>query len=88
MSSGHGRTGLALGLWLTLACCSSRPLAPAVGPSAVIVNRGNPLFRSLYTADPAPLVVGDTLYLYVGHDEARGDQMFNQIGRASCRERV
>ncbi len=37
----------------------------------------NPLFRDAFTADPAPLVVGDTLYLYVGHDEAHGNQMFN-----------
>lgn len=40
-------------------------------------NQGNPLIRDRHTADPAPLVVGDTLYLYVGHDEARGDQLFN-----------
>ena len=39
--------------------------------------RGNPLIRDRHTADPAPLVVGDTLYLYVGHDEARGEEMFN-----------
>ena len=38
---------------------------------------GNPIFRDTWTADPAPLVVGDTLYVYVGHDDAHGDQMFN-----------
>lgn len=38
---------------------------------------GNPIFRDAFTADPAPLVVGDTLYVYVGHDEAKGDQLFN-----------
>ncbi len=32
--------------------------------------QGNPVFRDAFTADPAPLVVGDTLYVYVGHDEA------------------
>lgn len=37
----------------------------------------NPLFRNRFTADPAPLVVGDRLYLYVGHDQARGEEMFN-----------
>ncbi len=36
----------------------------------------NPLFRDVFTADPAPLVVADRLYLYVGHDEARGAEMF------------
>ncbi|PCD02310.1 glycoside hydrolase [Sphingomonas spermidinifaciens] len=37
----------------------------------------NPLFRNVFTADPAPLVVGDTLYLYTGHDVAQRDEMFN-----------
>lgn len=36
----------------------------------------NPLLRDVFTADPAPLVVGDTVYLYVGHDEAKGDDFF------------
>ncbi|MFI9838170.1 glycoside hydrolase family 43 protein [Nonomuraea sp. NPDC051941] len=31
---------------------------------------GAPITTSIYTADPAALVVGDTLYLYTGHDEA------------------
>src|SRR4051812_8671466 len=29
----------------------------------------NPIVQTLYTADPAPVVVGDTLYLFTGHDE-------------------
>jgi len=37
----------------------------------------NPIIRDNFTADPAPLVVGNTLYLYVGHDEAQRDEMFN-----------
>lgn len=37
----------------------------------------NPIIRDRFTADPAPLVVGDTLYLYVGHDEAKGNELFN-----------
>ena len=60
-----------------LASCRTAPSAPPAGAAPAIVNQGNPLFRDLYTADPAPLVVGDTLYLYVGHDEARGEEMFN-----------
>jgi beta-xylosidase len=31
---------------------------------------GNPIIRHLYTADPAAIVVNDTVYLYTGHDEA------------------
>lgn len=30
---------------------------------------GNPLIRTAFTADPAPMVYGDRLYLYTGHDE-------------------
>lgn len=29
----------------------------------------NPLITSIYSADPAPMVYGDTLYLYTSHDE-------------------
>lgn len=29
----------------------------------------NPIIQHTFTADPAPLVHGDTLYLYTGHDE-------------------
>ena len=37
----------------------------------------NPIIRDKFTADPAPLVAGDRLYLYVGHDQAQRDEMFN-----------
>jgi len=30
---------------------------------------GNPVFRHIYTADPAALVNNDKLYIYAGHDE-------------------
>ncbi|MFL6678220.1 MAG: glycoside hydrolase family 43 protein [Burkholderiaceae bacterium] len=36
----------------------------------------NPALRDRFTADPAPLVVGDTVYLYVGHDEAKDTDMY------------
>lgn len=29
----------------------------------------NPIIQTIYTADPAPMVYNDTLYLYTGHDE-------------------
>ena len=29
----------------------------------------NPIIQTMYTADPAPIVHNDTLFLYVGHDE-------------------
>lgn len=77
MRSALGRSFLAAGVCMALGCSSASTIRPSTASAAFIVNHGNPLFPGLYTADPAPLVVGDTLYLYVGHDEARGDQMFN-----------
>ena len=45
---------------------------------------GNPLIKDKFTADPAPMVDGETLYLYTGHDEyyegqdsASGGKEFN-----------
>jgi len=39
----------------------------------------NPIIQTKYTADPAPLVYNDTVYLYTGHDEddATGFKMLN-----------
>ncbi|MGY2735104.1 dipeptidyl aminopeptidase/acylaminoacyl peptidase [Sphingomonas sp. UYP23] len=45
---------------------------PAVADSGCTAPGSNPLFRDKFTADPAPLVVGDALYLYVdvsGHQK-------------------
>ncbi|NDV81581.1 glycoside hydrolase family 43 protein [Bacteroides sp. 51] len=32
-------------------------------------NAQNPIVQTMYTADPAPMVYGDKLYLYTSHDE-------------------
>jgi hypothetical protein len=55
---------------LLAACCSS-------AAQTTFKPTGNPIFRNVHTADPAPLVVGDTLYVYVGHDEAEEGEWFN-----------
>jgi len=34
------------------------------------IKAQNPIFKHLFTADPAPLVYHDTLFLYTGHDTA------------------
>ncbi len=52
-------------------------LAACAGAADPAPRLSNPIIRDTFTADPAPLVVGDTLYLYVGHDEAQRDEMFN-----------
>ena len=57
-----------LALALALPGAAQEPPAPAPG--------SNPIIRDLFTADPAPLVVGDTVYLYVGRDNAKGKEMF------------
>lgn len=35
------------------------------------VKAENPIIQTVYTADPSPLVVGDTLYVYTTHDELK-----------------
>jgi arabinoxylan arabinofuranohydrolase len=35
----------------------------------VTVHADNPVVQTAFTADPAPMVYKDTVYLYVGHDE-------------------
>ncbi len=45
--------------------CASLPFA---------VHAANPIITDVFTADPAPLVVGDTVYLYAGQDEAPDDR--------------
>ena len=44
---------------------------------------GNPIITEVFTADPAPLVVGDTVYLYVGQDEARENERY-RMNRWLC----
>lgn len=56
---------------LTLLLAAS-PLAAEEPPAG-----SNPIIRDRFTADPAPLVVGETLWLYTGHDEAADGEMFN-----------
>ena len=55
---------------LALLACSTN------GEKAVTFqNEGNPLIRSCYTADPAPVVFDGRLYLYTGHDECFEDSV-------------
>ncbi|MFD0206423.1 MULTISPECIES: glycoside hydrolase family 43 protein [Saccharothrix] len=42
-------------------------LVTALAPPA---SAANPIITTYYTADPAPLVVGNTMYIYAGRDEA------------------
>ena len=58
--------------WLPLALIlAATPLAAEEAPGS------NPIIRDRFTADPAPVVIGDRLWLYTGHDEAGEGEMFN-----------
>lgn len=66
-----GRQACGTALLLTLALGSAAP--------AGVQDRApgaNPIVTTVFTADPAPLVHDGRVYLYVGHDEARGEEMF------------
>ena len=62
---------------LTLALLALPASGGVAGGDTVPAPGSNPLFRDKFTADPAPMVIGNRLYLYVGHDQATGDEMFN-----------
>jgi arabinoxylan arabinofuranohydrolase len=49
--------------------------------SSGIGNAQNPIIQTRFTADPAPMVYKDTVFLYTGHDEddAKGFKMFNWL---------
>ncbi len=51
-----------------------RTLALLVASASFSALATNPAITDTFTADPAPLVVGDTVYAYVGHDQAKPDE--------------
>jgi beta-xylosidase len=55
------------------ALCATLLLSPAAGIAK------NPLFEHVFTADPAALVDGDTVWLYTGHDEAPNNDVFFEM---------
>ncbi|WP_438000413.1 glycoside hydrolase family 43 protein [Sorangium sp. So ce185] len=46
----------------------------AAFPSVSLAD--NPIVQTIYTPDPAPMVHGDTVYLYTGHDEDSATDWF------------
>jgi arabinoxylan arabinofuranohydrolase len=57
---------------LTLTCT-------ALATASLTSQAANPLFEHVFTADPAALVVDDTVYLYTGHDEAPNNDVFFEM---------
>jgi len=58
------------GLGIVLAASPALAQTAAPAPAA----GGNPIIKTKYTADPAALVQGGTVYLYTGHDVAPAPQ--------------
>lgn len=46
--------------------------------TAVTLNAQNPIVQTCYTADPAPMVDGDTLYVYIDRDEGPDWYVMNE----------
>lgn len=64
-------------------------LSILIAPAAFLagaagLHAGNPIITDVFTADPAPLVVGDTVYLYAGQDEAKGPRDGYRMNRWLC----
>ena len=51
--------------------------ALAIAAFVAPVFGANPIFTDRWTADPAPFVEGDTIYVYTGHDNAQEGELFN-----------
>lgn len=60
---------------LLVCMLASVPSLSAAQPHRVIESQGNPILSdgSYYSADPAPVMAGDTLYILAGRDEAPVD---------------
>jgi len=54
-------------------------LAGALMISSFLIQAGNPVITNKYTADPAPMVYKDKVYLYTGHDEAPVEKNFYEM---------
>ena len=62
---------LFLGCLAVLSLAASQAFAQeksTVYPGVDLEPSGNPIFTDAWTCDPAPLVVGDRLYVYTGED--------------------
>jgi len=51
-------------------------IAAVAGLIPLVVHAANPVVTDVFTADPAPLVHGDTVYVYVGQDEAKENEHY------------
>lgn len=76
-------TFLYISLATVLVSCNQTKVAVKVEneehKTAQPLTVNNPIIKDKFTADPAALVYGDTVYLYAGHDEAPNDFHFYRM---------
>jgi beta-xylosidase len=67
-------------IWRGAAALAAVPMVafglPAEPRAQTTATGSNPIITDAFTADPSPLVVGDTIYLYTTHDIAEGDVLY------------
>jgi beta-xylosidase len=66
---------------------TGRRLGLVVGATfalTTLLRAANPIITNCFTADPAPLVVGDTVYLYCGQDEGDKEKPGYRMNRWLC----
>lgn len=56
-------------------------LSALLSASAFVADAQNPIVQTCFTTDPAPMVSGDRLYVYTGHDENDADFFWMQEWR-------
>lgn len=54
--------------------------------SVLVMSADNPIVQTCFTTDPAPMVHGDRLYVYTGHDENGADFFWMQEWRVYSTE--
>lgn len=64
--------GMLMKHWLA-ACCAAVFAVTAVSSSALVSTAQNPIAQNVYTSDPAPMVYGNTFFMYTGHDADGAD---------------
>lgn len=79
MNTFLNRTLLLFGSLLLVVSCTGQQEKPAESVlfDVPIPEMGNPIITDKFTADPAALVYKDTVYLYVGHDEAPPNSFYD-----------
>ena len=54
--------------------------------TAMAAQAQNPFVQTWFTSDPAPMVCGDRMYVYTGHDEDNADFFWMQEWRVYSTE--